>query len=64
MTYSSKIMFLMMGLSKNLKSHTSISTKYNMGTQISHIYVAYRPLHSLKMELRAAEEMSFDRGCV
>ena len=40
MTYSSKIMILMVGLSKNLKSHTSISTKYTMGTQISHIYVA------------------------
>ena len=44
MTYSSKIMILMMGLSKNLKSHTSISTKYNMGTRISHIYLTYRSL--------------------
>ena len=41
MTYSSKIMILMIGLPKNLKSHT---TKYNMGTHISHIYLTYRSL--------------------
>ena len=44
MTYSSKIMILMMGLSKNLKSLTCTLTKYNMGTHISHIYLTHQSL--------------------
>ena len=49
MTYSSKIMILMMGLSKNLKSHTCISTKYNMGNA----YLTHLPhLSIVTMELR------------
>ena len=51
MTYSSKIMILMMGLSKNLESHTMscISTKYNMGNAyLTHLY----HLSIVTMELR------------
>ena len=41
-------------IQKSKVSHTSILTKYNKGTHISHICLAYRSLQPRKMKLRSS----------